>query len=1127
MNKPLTTLTDKNARILALTSHGRSLLVEAGAGSGKTAIMAGRIVLMLADGVKAKSIAAVTFTELAASELLMRVRKFVDQLISGQIPQELAIVLPNGLSESQKVNLLEADKSLDEIACTTIHGFCQKLIKPYPVEANIDPGAAILDSGEADLAFEEILDNWLRERLSNNDAGLIAEMVRHEKDDTIETIRSVLQQMRKRRTILAPETVPLEPLVQNFVNSVSEFSKFIKDSNFLEPETVEIVRHFETLLTEIPKNLTVSDASSIIKLVASSPHEELLTQKGEFYAYKKSGKWKAAAKAVGLSEADGKRMNDLATKAYELSRDSYLLLRENASSIALGLLIEEIRPVIDRFQNYKRSVARLDFDDLIFAARDLLRNHDNVRKILGKKFTRVLVDEFQDTDPLQSEIFWRLCGDPVPENSLEDWRQFRIRPGALFLVGDPKQAIYRFRGADVSAYVEARSALSSQDNESVISITTNFRSQASILEFVNSRFEAPLSSDQQPGFISLDPFKESNAEQLCVAALDVNLDISNGKVKADAWRDAEADAVADLCARLIGSYQLKDHKSGNFRACKPGDIALLAPSGSDLWRYESALEKYGIPVATQAGKGLYKRQEIQDLIALTAVLADSRDTLALGALLRGPLVGLTEEELLDIVWDQPRDPNDPDALPRLNLYLELEAIKNPYARDIFEKLRSLRNGAQATTPHAVLSKAIDVLRVRPILNLRHGKQAERSLSNVDLFLSFTRPYSGRGLRAFSEAMRQAWEDENRQAEGRPDAQEEAIALYTMHASKGLEWPIVISINAATVIKAAGSEVLNRGDDRFYRPIFKIPPAGYEEIKDQETNELKRERVRLWYVATTRAKELLIIPRANQDAVSNSWIKIVDLVVSDLAPINLSEFSLGFPPRKDENQNIQTREVFAEEAGRIIDLNHPIVWLTPSKHDVDEEHSSIETCVISISDLDEETTVTEALVEVKGSVKRGLIIHKLLEEVLTGETLDNLKDLTSRAHELITSLSETHHNTAAEGISADEIAMSCIRALSLPEIQELRSHQLSPEISIYASSMLNKSEHVTRGFADAISYDANGKPKVVVDWKSDISPTPEIIEKYKSQVYAYLSATGAEKGLIVFTTSGKLIEVMRV
>jgi len=122
-------------------------------------------------------------------------------------------------------------------------------------------------------------------------------------------------------------------------------------------------------------------------------------------------------------------------------------------------------PCLERYRDYKRSSAQLNFDDLIFAARDLLRDHDTVRGALGERFRHVLVDEFQDTDPLQTEIFWRLCGDaPAPD---AHWSQFRIRPGALFLVGDPKQAIYRFRGADVGAYLDARTAFQAHDKQSL------------------------------------------------------------------------------------------------------------------------------------------------------------------------------------------------------------------------------------------------------------------------------------------------------------------------------------------------------------------------------------------------------------------------------------------------------------------------------------------------------------------------------------------------------------------------------------------------------------------------------------------------------------------------------------
>ena len=313
---------------------------------------------------------------------------------------------------------------------------------------------------------------------------------------------------------------------------------------------------------------------------------------------------------------------------------------------------------------------------------------------------------------------------------------------------------------------------------------------------------------------------------------------------------------------------------------------MLAPTGSELWRYEEALEQRGLPVATQAGKGLYRRQEIQDLIAVTRVLADQRDRLALGALLRGPLVGLTEEELLDIVWALPRDNDAPAKLPRLDLGVEPEAIAHPLARDIVERLQALRRQLNATTPHALLSQAVDVLRVRPILLRRHRGQTERALANVDLYLSFSRAYAVRGMRAFAEAMTAAWSDEARAVEGRPDAQEEAVALYTMHAAKGLEWPIVLPINTMTRVRSAGSAVTDRASGRSYCPVFGVAPTGHAAARNDEGAELDRERVRLWYVAATRAKELLVVPRLDVAAADAAWLSVVDVGLGALTALDL-------------------------------------------------------------------------------------------------------------------------------------------------------------------------------------------------------------------------------------------------
>ena len=197
------TLSDDAARRDAIAVHDRSFLVEAGAGSGKTAVLAGRIAMLLAGGAQPKSIAAVTFTEFAASELLIRVRAFVGALAAGEVPTELGVALPKGLSAEQRRNLEAADAALDEMTCSTIHGFCQRLIAPYPVEADIDPGAAVMDRDQAELVFDELTDNWLREELGGEEVGLLAELVLHDPNATIALIRTVLEHLRRHREFAA------------------------------------------------------------------------------------------------------------------------------------------------------------------------------------------------------------------------------------------------------------------------------------------------------------------------------------------------------------------------------------------------------------------------------------------------------------------------------------------------------------------------------------------------------------------------------------------------------------------------------------------------------------------------------------------------------------------------------------------------------------------------------------------------------------------------------------------------------------------------------------------------------------------------------------------------------------
>ena len=307
-------LSDDVARREAVAVRDRSFLVEAGAGSGKTAVLAGRIAMLLAGGVAPNSIAAVTFTEFAASELLIRVRAFVSALAAEDIPVELNSALPDGLSEEQRGNLAQADATLDEMTCSTIHGFCQRLIAPYPVEADIDPGASVMDRDQAELAFVEIVDSWLREELAGEEGGLLAELVLHDPHATIALIRTILEHLRRHREFAPYELQDLDLLAAGFREAVDDFATFLDEAEAKESETVAITGQFQELAGEVAAALPADTPAALVALLVMAPHPDLLTGSGSFRKYQKKGKWGSRRKArrsgqgrCGAAERRGER----------------------------------------------------------------------------------------------------------------------------------------------------------------------------------------------------------------------------------------------------------------------------------------------------------------------------------------------------------------------------------------------------------------------------------------------------------------------------------------------------------------------------------------------------------------------------------------------------------------------------------------------------------------------------------------------------------------------------------------------------------------------------------------------------------------------------------------------------
>jgi CRISPR-associated exonuclease Cas4 len=1059
----VTIIGDDTERLRALTELGTTLLVEAAAGTGKTSLLAGRVVMLLASGVSPRSIAAITFTELAAGELRQRIAWYLDSILRGNVPYELRLSLADGPTAKQKEALRAAAERLDELVCGTIHGFCHDLLQTYSVEAGIDPGAEIIDSDQADFAFDAIFDQWWRDRLDQALPATddpVASVARRNPTGAEALLRSFASYRRRYRKA-RPLPFGLDSYAdRDFVESVREFRRWCDHVDVppeADPDIVALEKlalHFEGRFDPLP------DFDGLWELAHPAWLPIMRKNAFDLRDYKRRSLWRKAA-----GRQSGDRLTDD------------------------GVLAE--------YEAFKKRAAVLDFDDLLFTCRDVLRSYPLVRASAGRRFTRILVDEFQDTDPVQAEILFLLCGtaDDTPA-----WQQRRLEPGHLFLVGDPKQAIYRFRGADLATYLTVRRAIEEQFPSNILRITANFRSRRQILDHVNHCFEERLSA-QEAGYVALRSTRSAEEYGFpCVTKVSVQLPL---ETRVDSSRDEEARIVAEVCARLIGNVELKLN-DGKTRRLAPGDIALLAPVSTDLWRYERALEEAGLPFASQAGKNLFKRQEAQDLVALVRTLADTRDTLALGALLRGPLVGLTEQELLSITESLHLQEGQ-DEFGGLSLRTDTATVQHADAREVLTTLKDLHRRVHSTSPALLLAEAIERLHVRAIVKARSADQAVRSLANIDGLLERARGYGVRGFARFARDIDDAWSSGTGQTEGLVEADGQSIEIVTVHSSKGLEWPVVIPINRASMPRRAETFVYRRSDESLHWALGQVTPPSLGDALQTEDVERRNENLRLLYVACTRAMELLIIPDFtwSNDA---SWAKLLDFKLGSVPELDISRFPHMTVVSSPPTENLQSGDVFEEELLRLEAASPTIRWIRPSDGDPDVIADQI-----SPEMGDEEPLRPVPIVQ--GGRTRGILLHKLMEELLTGELEEDMEAVTLRARILRDQLASS---SCDNPLDVDELANTALRTLQLPDIKPFRDGLIA-EVPIHGVAPAGP-DHLIAGRADAMAQAHDGG-RIVFDWKSDVSPDASERTTYRQQLAQYLHAIGAQRGAVVYMTSG--------
>jgi ATP-dependent exoDNAse (exonuclease V) beta subunit len=1085
---------DDDARGRALTDLNSTLLVEASAGTGKTSLLAGRVAMLLAAGTPAANIVAITFTEHAAAELRTRVDKFAISLAARVVPSDLMPAFKKApLSDEQAAALKAARPHLGDLTASTIHAFCLMILQSYAVEARIDPGAIVLDADETEAAFKSVFDAWLGRRLGT-DARLddpVVVMAEYEPAEAVKVLDDLAKFRRKYPEARPGQPGPYDEFAREFAEAVKEYRRWLDGVDYPEESGADVAA-FEDLATFYGPAVT-ADLSFAQLWALGHPQNDTLFGRRKRAPKAFAERIKAWKKAAGPDL--GPQLSARARDHYDRCARTFADLLGSIGDNLLAIFFSELDELIAAFEEHKRNAAVLDFDDILIRTRDLLRANDKVREDVARRYRHILVDEFQDTDPIQAEILFLIAGDA---GALPAWHLRKLRPGALFMVGDPKQAIYRFRRADLRTYIRGRDAVRSQYPRNVLQISANFRSGKGILSHVDKCFSDRL-KQQQGGYAALDHTIEGDPDRLqSIAKLTYQVAPETYSTEI---RSIEAKAVADLCARLVGKVTIR-RSNGELALAAPGDIVLLSPTRTELWRYEGALEELGLPVASQAGKNLYRRQEAQDFVALVRALADSRDTLALGAVLRGPLVGLTERELLDVT--QALREHDSEAV--FDLKANLAHVQHPVAREAMAMLQDLWRKRRSTTPHALLTEAIERLTVIPSVASRGVDQRARSLANLGLLLERARSYDVRGLKQLAIDLGSEWQEGLATEEAPIDHQGDSIEIVTIHKAKGLEWPIVIPVNLMTLPRGENDFFFRSDDNTVHWTLGDIVSSTISQAIERDQLEAAEERARLLYVACTRALDLLVLP-APTWAPEGSWFRFLDLGQTTLDEVELPQaISAKAPSPVPSPPNEQSRSVFSEERDRILANSPRIDWYRPSEADVDRELLDQIMTEAALADSD----LRARLPTIGAGPTRGTILHKLMEELILGAVAPARVPLIERARELT-----IRSVDAATYFDPLELADATLRTYWHEELAPYRDRLVS-ELPLFGV----RSENIlVAARADAVALDGD-VAIAAFDWKSNVNPTAKDRAEHQSQLLEYLALIGAPTGAVVYMTSAE-------
>ena len=1125
-----TTINDQETLRSVVNDLGANLMVEAGAGTGKTYALVSRVVALVKAGVRMQNIVAITFTDAAAAELSERVRSRMEQLLDNGLEDNNEDLLAKDLTDQERSQIRQAVAELDQAAVQTIHSFAAQLLRERPLSANLPPGWVPLDAVDSTRRFAERWDQWLESTLGQDHEANpeLTESLRHliGVKAGIGTWRQVAKDFADNYERLASE------------GSIAEINlRALAESTLgeLEGLCAQCVNDSDSLFEQIS---AAKETVTAVLEVADRPLDAIQAlDQGAKVDYSGTRGSSAKSWTVPITEIR-KRFRDEVGWPFQIAvrcAPALTVLQNLRQSFAL------------RYTAQRKAEGVASFDDLLVWARDLLRDDATARRRFQDLYTHILVDEFQDTDPLQAEIAYYLAAEPDANIDGRQWHTVPLTPGKLFIVGDSKQSIYRFRRADIGVTHLVRESGQLRP----LTLTENRRSQKPVLDWVNAVFshimteETGLQAEYVP--LQLNPGLQRDDLESSVQVFGEPMDLS-----ADALRRLQARHVASIIvdSAAEGSphrLRVYDKERRYTRQAVLQDVCILIRSRTGLGILTRALEVAAVPYRLEGNSLVFGTQEVQDLLNCLRAIDDPSDQVSVVAALRSPAFACSDVDLARWrdaggTWNYQSNLLGEDTLvnenreKRRQRTLELgEAFP---VRTGLLKIRAYHQLRQTTGVARLIDNFIREMRLeeldlaenrpREVWRRRRflGEQA-RQLEYASETNPGTAPLT---LNTFLQ-----WTDMQQEEGTRitdvttPEADDDAVRIMTMHAAKGLEFPIVIllglehdpsSIRKAVLFDSStGSTEVKLGG---------LLTPGYSTLEEQEKVHDAAELVRLAYVGSTRARDHLIVSTYQSTARGNRQSKGIVAQIPSLcekAPL----------PHAGASANVDS-EIGWRGSGAdtpVLAEYDPGSWQNGRADSIQRRSfpQAITATLIAkalapndveIDDKDSES-ITEPIRRAgRGGTAFGSALHAVLHGALEQMSLKlplpddvMVDDLLAGLDTAIEHMAQQHAKDQGVSASSDDVARLANRALrSRAVVAGMRAPRLWPEIPVAASIDTPRGPVVIEGIIDLLYQDDDGQ-LVILDYKSDRvedkAAADAKLEHYRMQGVAYAAAVESATG----------------